>query len=63
MTPIEESINSSFANLVTIFETNDLDSVIQLAEANAEKSLYHSSLKAMISILKAGITLDPVSFR
>lgn len=61
MTPIEESINSSFANLATIFESNDLDSVITLADANAEKSLYHSSLKAIMSILKAGLTLDNVS--
>ena len=59
--PIEESINSSFANLLTIFESNDLDSVIQLADVQAEKSLYHSSLKAMMSILKAGLTLDAVS--
>lgn len=59
--PIDESINSSFANLVTIFENNDLDLVISLADANAEKSLYHSSLKAIISILKAGLTLDNVS--
>lgn len=58
MVPIEESINSSFANLVTIFENNDLDLVISLADANAEKSLYHSSLKAMIGIIKAALTLD-----
>lgn len=62
MVPIEESINSSFANLVTIFENNDLDLVISLADANAEKSLYHSSLKAMIGIIKAALTLDNVSY-
>lgn len=60
MIPIDESINAAFANLVTIFESNDLDSVISLADGNAEKSLYHSSLKAMMSILKAGLTLDNV---
>lgn len=60
MIGIDESINSSFANLVTIFETNDFDSVIALADTNAEKSLYHSALKAQMSMMKAAFTMETV---
>ncbi|KAF7490321.1 Tetratricopeptide repeat protein 39B [Sarcoptes scabiei] len=58
MMPIEESINSSMTDLVTIFDTNDIDKVIALAEAQSEKSLYHIALWAKMSMLKAALTMD-----
>lgn len=60
MVPIEESINSSMADLLTIFETNDIDKVMALCEPKSDKSLYHSAMRAMMSMLKAALTLDPV---
>lgn len=60
MMPIEESINSSMTDLVTIFDTNDIDKVIALAEAQSEKSLYHIALWAKMSMLKAALTMDAV---
>ncbi|KAI7692766.1 hypothetical protein SSS_03420, partial [Sarcoptes scabiei] len=60
MMPIEESINSSMTDLVTIFDTNDIDKVIALAEAQSEKSLYHIALWAKMSMLKAALTMDAI---
>lgn len=62
MLPIEESIKSSYAILATIFESNDLDSVIKLAEPSIDKSIYHSGLKAKMEMLKAGLTMNAVSW-
>lgn len=61
MVPIEESINSSMADLLTIFETNDIDKVMSLCEPKCDKSLYHSAMRAMMGMLKAALTLDPVN--
>lgn len=58
MIPIDDSINLAFANLLTVFENNDLDLVVQLADSNVHQSLYHCSMKAKISLLKAAISMN-----
>lgn len=53
--PLDQSISGAW----TIFEQNDTETAIKLADALADKSLYHSQLKAFLSIYKAAITLQP----
>lgn len=58
---VENSIETSLEALMTIFESNDFDVVISLAEPYVGHSLYHSALKSEFLMLKAGLTLDKVN--
>lgn len=57
---MEEMIDSSSDILMTVFVDNDFDSVISMCEPFVHNSVYHSALKAKISMLKAGLTLNKV---
>ena len=58
---LEQSIDSSYDILRTVFDSNDFDSVVSMSEPYVEHSIFHSSLKSKLSMLKAGLTLDKVN--
>ncbi|XP_054160184.1 tetratricopeptide repeat protein 39A-like [Oppia nitens] len=55
---IEESIRLATLALETAIETNGLETSIQMLDPFADKCLYHSSLRSIIIILNAGLTLQ-----
>lgn len=57
---IEESIDSSFKLIETLFDTNDFETVISMAEQNCENSIFQSATKLQILMLKAILTMETV---
>ncbi|CAG2165414.1 unnamed protein product [Oppiella nova] len=59
----DECIDSSLNILMTIFETNDFDAVMAETQPFVINSVFHSGLHTMISMLKAGLTLDQTDLK
>jgi hypothetical protein len=57
---IEESIDSSFKLIETLFDTNDFETVISMAEQNCENNIFESATKLQILMLRAILTMETV---
>jgi hypothetical protein len=60
MPGLDESIELAYSAFKSAIETNDLEKAIEMVEPFADKSLYHSSLKSLLIILNAGLTVEKV---
>lgn len=57
---LEQSFRLANEALEKAIETNNIENAVEMIGSVADKSLYHSSLKSILLILHAGLTLTRV---
>ena len=61
--PINESLIESYKLMKEVLKTNKFEEVLEKLEPFADKSLYHSTGKALFVIIIALFTMDKVIFK